>query len=328
MLMRLFADMSWHRNWRQPVLCSLLLTGLSAQAAIAGQSAPAPLSASAIQSPQPATLGNPSADPVSAEARRQEREIDLQVAQASFEAAPHREESYIWLGRRHGYLGDYQKAIEVFTTGLSQFPDSYKLLRFRGRHLARSRQFAAALKDYEDGLSKMAGQRDSFEPNGIPNALNLTTSTYRQNLHYYLGQTCFATGEYQRMFDQLEQSRIPLVELPFDDHEIAVAFWQFIALKKLSRYAEAEALLGRIREPVRILENATYYNALLLLTGRSSEPDEARSDNLSRFALGMKREFEGDIDGARAILEGIVNDSAHGYWPAEVALANLGTATP
>ncbi|QIB66491.1 tetratricopeptide repeat protein [Kineobactrum salinum] len=252
----------------------------------------------------------------------------MKVAQAAFDAAPDREESYIWLGRRYGYLGQYRTAIEVFTAGLRKFPNSYRLLRFRGRHLARSRQFEAAIADYELGLAKMAGQPDSFEPNGIPNSLNLTTSTYRQNLHYYLGQTCFAIADYRRMFDHLEQSRKPLVELPFDDHELAVVFWQTIALKKQSRHAEADALLNRIPEPVRILENAAYYNALLVLTGSSDEREGTAGDNLSRFALGMRRAFEGDADGARAILEAIVADNASGYWPAEVALANASAEAP
>ncbi|MBN7798766.1 tetratricopeptide repeat protein [Parahaliea mediterranea] len=256
---------------------------------------------------------------------RQGLELDLKVAQAAFDAAPDREDSYIWLGRRYGYLGRYDEAVEVFSAGLEKFPDSYKLLRFRGRHLARSRQFAAAIADYQLGLEKMRGQADSFEPNGIPNALDLTTSSYRQNLHYYLGQTSFAVGDYKAMFEQLEKSREPLVVLPFDDHEIAVIFWQTIALRKQSRHDQAKALLSRLQEPARILENATYYQALRVLTGRADESGETSGDNLARFALAMKREFAGDVDGARAVLEAILADNAKGYWPAEAALAQLST---
>ena len=81
-------------------------------------------------------------------------EQDLEIARAVFDVAPDREDSYIWLGRRLGYLGRYAEAIDVFTAGLEEFPDSYKLHRFRGRHRARNRDFAGAIADYRDGLQK------------------------------------------------------------------------------------------------------------------------------------------------------------------------------
>ena len=251
-------------------------------------------------------------------------ELDLKVAQAAFKAAPDREESYIWLGRRNGYLERYDEAIAVFTAGLVKFPNSYKLLRFRGRHFARNREFERAIADYKLGLSKMDGHADVFEPDGIPNSINLTISTYRRNLHYYLGQTSFATGDYIQMFEQLELSKQPLIALPFDDHQVAVIFWQYIALKKLARSVDAEALLKQLPEPAVLLENKSYYDALLILSARAEESNaRTNPDNLSKFALGMKLLFDGDKDGARNILGELVAESARGYWPAEVELLNL-----
>lgn len=250
-------------------------------------------------------------------------ELDLKVAQAAFDAAPDREDSYIWLGRRYGYLGRYGEAIEVFTAGLQKFPESYKLLRFRGRHLARDRQFEKAIADYKLGLKRMEGHADSFEPDGMPNAINLTISTYRRNFHYYLGQTSFATGDYFQMFEQLERSKQGLIALPIDDHEVAVTFWQYIALKKLGRDDDAEALFGALPKPVRLLENRTYYEALLVLTGQKSKDDVlANEDNLVRFALGMRLLFDGNTSAARDTLTELVASNAGGYWPAEVELVN------
>lgn len=70
--------------------------------------------------------------------------------------APEREDSYIWLGRRLGYLTRWSEAIEVFGQGLERFPDSYKLLRYRGRHYARTRQFEkarAVVQQIPEGLT-------------------------------------------------------------------------------------------------------------------------------------------------------------------------------
>ena len=75
-------------------------------------------------------------------------EQDLEIAKAVMEVAPEREDSYIWLGRRYGYLTRWPEAIDVFTQGLELFPDSYKLLRFRGRHGARNGEIELAIEDY------------------------------------------------------------------------------------------------------------------------------------------------------------------------------------
>lgn len=247
-------------------------------------------------------------------------ELDLKIAQAAFEVAPDREDSYIWLGRRYGYLGRYEEAIEVFTEGLKKFPNSYRLLRFRGRHLARNRQFERAIADYQLGLQKMEGHADSFEPNGIINDIELPTSTYRQNLHYYLGQTSFAVGDYAQMFDELEKSNQTLIELPFDDHRIAVIYWQYIALKKLNKHQQAEALVATLPQPVRILENQAYYDALLVLTDPTNKLSPADNNKLATFALAMRLQFNGDRSGAREILLKLADQSTGGFWPAEVEL--------
>ena len=72
-------------------------------------------------------------------------EKDLEIAKAVMEEAPDRSSSYEWLGRRYGYLGMLPEAIEVFSNGLKKFPDSYKLYRYRGRHLARNYQYHRAV---------------------------------------------------------------------------------------------------------------------------------------------------------------------------------------
>ena len=72
-----------------------------------------------------------------------------------------------------------------------------------------------------------------------------------------------------------------------------------------------------------LLENTSYYEALLILTGRGeSQNSRSIGDNLSKFALGMRLQFDGDENAARDILSELVTDSPKGYWPAEVELVN------
>ena len=252
---------------------------------------------------------------------RNKLEKDLAIAKAVFAVATEREDSYIWLGRRYGYLGRYREAIDVFTAGLQKFPRSYKLHRFRGRHRARSRDFAGAIDDYRDGLEKMQGQADSFEPDGLPNSRGLTISTYRANLHYYLGQTSFATGDYRRMIRELDLSGQSPIALDIEDHRIAVVFWKYMAHMKLGETGQADALLDSVPADLDLIENETYHRAIKVLQGVTTPAEvKNRGDSLARFALGMRLEFDGRRDESTRVLTELVNDSALGYWPAEVEL--------
>lgn len=272
--------------------------------------------------PAGATLtGQPLRAPNWSDATRQKLELDLAIAQAVFQLAPDREDSYIWLGRRYGYLGRYAAAIEVFTAGLDKFPDSYKLHRFRGRHRARSRDFTGAIEDYEAGIEKMRGHADSFEPDGLPNSRGLTISTYRGNLHYYLGQTSFATGDYRRMIRELDLSSQSPIALDIEDHRVAVVFWKYLAHMKLGETDEADELLRSVPAELELIENVTYHRAVKVLQGVTPQADaEQNGDSLSRFALGMRLLLAGDKAEARRILTAVVEDNALGYWPAEVEL--------
>ena len=142
-------------------------------------------------------IGTPITEPAWSETTRARLEKDLEIARAVMEIAPEREDSHIWLGRRLGYLTRYGEAVDVFTSALEQFPDSYKLLRFRGRHLARNRQFERAINDYRRAAALVEHVLDSYEPDGIINARHQYLGSYRSNIHYYLGQTSWAVGDYQ-----------------------------------------------------------------------------------------------------------------------------------
>ena len=171
----------------------------------------------------------------------------------------------------------------------------------------------------------MAGVADTFEPDGIPNSRRLTISTYRGNLHYYLGQTSFATGDYERMLVQMDLALASPIALDIDDHRIAAAFWKYLALRQLGREAEARELLASLPEEPRLIENAGYFAATRIFADESAAEEADRSgDSLARFALGMKALHEGRRKDGLRILESIVSASPLGYWPAEAELARAG----
>ena len=250
-------------------------------------------------------------------------EKDLEIARAVMEIAPEREDSYIWLGRRLGYLTRWGEAIEVFTAGLEKFSDSYKLLRFRGRHLARNREFERAIADYRRAAELVESVQDSYEPDGIINARHQYLGSYRSNIHYYLGQTSFAMGDYQATYDGMMRAAAePLVQ--HDDRRVATGFWLYLALRKLGHEDQAQSVVDAIPEGLDLVENHDYYLGIRFFKGTLDEGELMQLAGLnSTFGVAMVHLLEGREVQAEAMLRELVAGSAQGYWPAETEILML-----
>ncbi|MBV7255857.1 tetratricopeptide repeat protein [Pacificimonas sp. WHA3] len=246
---------------------------------------------------------------------------DIAMARSALDIAPDREESYFWLGRRLGYAGRYCDAINVFTRGLTRFPGSYRLLRYRGRHLARVRQFDLALSDYERAMELMRGEPDSFEPDGLPNARGLTLGTYKSNIIYYHAQTSFAVGDFARMAEGMAQAFTLVPDFARDDMLPPTAFWTYLAYRKMGEDERAKRAVAEVPADLNLTENQDYHRAVKVMQGRITAEDLTESEgSLVRFALAMEHRFAGREDDARRMLRAIVDESPQGFWPAEVEL--------
>lgn len=265
-------------------------------------------------------IGTPIMEPEWSDNFRKRLETDLEIARAVMEIAPERQDSHIWLGRRYGYLTRYGEAIDVFSKGLEQFPDSYKLLKFRGRHLARNREFDLAIADYQRAAELVEHIQDSYEPDVIINARHQYLGSYRSNIHYYLGQTSWAIGDYQATLAAMTRAASePLVQ--HDDRRVATGFWLYLALRKLDRHEQAQAVVAAIPEGLELVENHDYYDAVRFFKGTLSEEELLPRAGLNaKFGVGMVHLFEGRTQKADGILRELVAGSSQGYWPAETEL--------
>ncbi|MDZ3832236.1 MAG: hypothetical protein U0S50_10505 [Sphingopyxis sp.] len=290
----------------------LLLAATPASASPGGDTAP---------DCQTSLIGTKLSLPAFSPATQKRLDQDIAIARAALEIAPDREESHFWLGRRLGYAGRVCEAVAVFTEGLKAFPDSYKLRRYRARHLARARAFDAALADYRDALALMEGKPDSFEPDGLPNGQALTIGTYRSNIIYYHAQTSFATGDYRTMIDGMARALALAPGFAHDDMRVPTAYWTYLAHRKLGEHDKARAVIDAIEPELKLIENFTYYQAVQIMQGRLKPADVGPTrDSTIKFAIAMERRFAGDETGARALLTEIVTENAQGHWPSEVEL--------
>lgn len=268
-------------------------------------------------------IGTPLTIPKYPAATQKMLDEDIAIAEAALRIAPDREDSHIWYGRRLDYAGRICDAVDAFSAGIKRFPNSYKLYRFRARDLTRARRFKEALADYEKALELMGDVPDSFEPDGMPNPIGLTISTYRGNIVYYHAQTSFATGDYPTVVAGMAKALELSADFARDDMRVPTAYWTYLAYRKMGEHAKARAVIDRIEPGLKLIENFTYYQAVQIMQGRL---DPARvgdtRDSTIKFAIAMERRFAGDENGAKSLLAEIVRENPQGHWPAESELAN------
>lgn len=100
----------------------------------------------------------------------------LELAGRDYVAKP-TVDNLIWFARRKGYLGHYKDAIEVLTAGVTKFPKDARMYRHRGHRYITLRCFDDAIVDLDKAAKLIKGKPDEVEPDGLPNAQNIPTST-------------------------------------------------------------------------------------------------------------------------------------------------------
>ncbi|WP_447750406.1 hypothetical protein [Sphingopyxis fribergensis] len=267
-------------------------------------------------------IGTPLTVPKFSAATQKMLDEDIAIAAAALRIAPDREDSHIWYGRRLDYAGRICDSVDAFSAGIAKFPNSYKLYRFRARDLTRARKFKEALADYDKALELMGDTPDSFEPDGMPNPVGLTISTYRGNIVYYHAQTSFATGDYPTMVSGMAKSLALSADFARDDMRVPTAYWTYIAYRKMGEHAKARAAIDAIEPGLKLIENFAYYQAVQIMQGRLGPASvKDTRDSTIKFAIAMERRFAGDEAGAKALLTEIVRENPQGHWPSEAELA-------
>jgi tetratricopeptide (TPR) repeat protein len=285
-----------------------------------------------------------------------EQERLLEEARARLAAAePGSEEAAdarIWVGRRLGYLGRYREAIEVFTEGVGLFPDSdliqARFLRHRGHRWLTLREPERAEEDLERAAERIEGKPDEVEPDGLPNARGIPTSTLRTNVYYHLGLARYlqgVMGDDETFEGALEAYRECLEASKNPDMRVATSHWLYMTLRRMGRHDgeneddEAEAVLAPIYAGLDVIENHAYHRLLLLYRGEVSpeellaEAGEAGSLDFATAAYGIANWhlYNGREGEAEALFRRIVeagNWPSFGHLAAEAELAGSPLQTP
>jgi tetratricopeptide (TPR) repeat protein len=256
-------------------------------------------------------------------------EAKLKEAQTQYEANPKNADAIIWLGRRLAYLGRFTDAIDTFTKGAALFPTDARFYRHRGHRRITLRQFNLAIADLKKASELVKGKPDEIEPDGQPNARNIPTSTLQFNIWYHLGLAYYLTGQNNKALDAyrecLKVSRSP-------DRLVSTTHWLYMTLRRLKRNEDAAKALEAITEGMDVIENAGYYNLILMYKGivpaerlldEALKQGESAASHSVLYGIGNWHLYNGQREQAAETFRKIVSSNqwtSFGFIAAEVDL--------
>ena len=203
------------------------------------------------------------------EARTKMEEL-LSAATRAYNSAPTNADSIIWLGRRTAYLGRFNEAIDIYTRGIALHPKDARLLRHRGHRYLTTRQLDKAIADFQKAYELTRNKPDEIEPDGLPNARNIPTSSLKSNIRYHLGLAHYLKGNFEKAAKLYAEDVAAARNV---DTHVASAHWLYMSLRRLGKVREAEAVLIPISAKMDVIENTAYHRLLLLYKGELKPSD-------------------------------------------------------
>lgn len=213
-------------------------------------------------------LDKPFRQPVLSAETQARMEGQLQDALSAYRRDSSYADAIIWYGRRLAYLGRYPDAIRVFSQGARLHPSDARFLRHRGHRYITMRCNREAINDLTRAARIEKGRKDQLEPDGMPNALNIPTSTLQTNIYYHLGLAYYLEKDFERAAEAWKACR---ERSDNPDMFLAAAYWEYISLRRAGNETAAAALLTKVESGVKLIENEDYYTLLLLYKGVLSE---------------------------------------------------------
>ncbi len=239
-------------------------------------------------------------------------------------------DNIIWLGRRVAYLGDYKRAIEIFSEGINEFPDDARFLRHRGHRYISTRQFNNAIDDFESAVLLIKDTEDIIEPDGVPNRLNQPVSSLHTNIYYHLGLAYYLKNDLKNALKYFTEC---LEASKNDDMQVATRHWLYMILQRMNMKDEAASILNPIRVNMDIIENVAYHDLLLFYKGIRTENELLKVENGSvganeatQYGIANWHFYNGNEDRAINMFMNIIkngNWSGFGYIAAEADMSRL-----
>jgi tetratricopeptide (TPR) repeat protein len=238
------------------------------------------------------------------------------------------EDDFVEIGKQLVTKARYREAAANFSEGLVYFPNSFRLLRYRGHHYLTLRKLDYSADDLLKAKELIKGQPDCWEVD----AKGKRTDTYRHQIEYDLGVNYFLRRNYQEAVTAFETS---LKEAHEPNEIVKTTDWLYNAYMRNGQLNEAEKLLTTITPDFKSDHKQPYFLAIMLYKGLSKpndfvdeneSPDQWNVQQVIRaYGVANWYFFQGDTARAKELYNQIIQSSkwtAFRYLAAEAELMN------
>ena len=265
---------------------------------------------------------------------------------------------YIIAARVEGYINNHEASVALLSEALEQFPGDIRLLRFRGHRRISIRDYAGAIADLTEAAALIPETPDEYElyqkdvePDGMrlivgkeaaldhhPRVADIegtpAAEPYMTTLHtaiwYHLGVAQYLTGDLAGTAETFAKAYATAMHY---EGKVASLDWQYMALRRLGRDAEAATKLDEFATLADEWDKQGegYDDRMRLYTGELS-PDDLRAKISDRplllatvgYGLGNWYLYNGQPDTATAVFRDVIATGAKyafAYMAAERELA-------
>ncbi|HSE38939.1 MAG TPA: tetratricopeptide repeat protein [Blastocatellia bacterium] len=216
-------------------------------------------------------------------------------AQKKLEADPKNIELIIALGRAQATVWRYRDAIATYTRGIAIDPSNAMLYRHRGHRYITTRQFDKAVADME-------------------RAAKLNDKDF--DIWYHLGLAYNLKGRFEAAAAAYEKAYAVSDK---DDSRIAASDWLYMSYRRAGDKTKAARALARITPDMKVEENKSYFDRLMLYKGLKKE-NEILNDKMTDleiatvgYGIANWYLYNGDKVKAKELFQRITSGK---YWPA------------
>lgn len=246
-----------------------------------------------------------------------DKRADVYEQIATLEAAsPKSEDAYIRLGYLYIEVGRFQDAIDVYTRGLSEYPDSFKLLRHRGHRYINVRELDKAIVDLERAVELIGDEhRDviQYRLNGA------AFGTYEHWVWYHIALYHYLNGSYERAAAGYERC---VKTAMADTMLVGAVDWLWNAYRKAGNEKAAAAALSYVPDDVDVPPQYAYYRRVMLYKGQGDPKELVDVDKDSWNGLDITLGYgvanwyltQGDEATAQKIFDKILEAGVWNAW--------------
>ncbi len=239
------------------------------------------------------------------------------------------EDDFITLGRSKVGISQFRKAVEIYSEGLAKYPNSYKLLRYRGHRYINLRQLENAIPDLLKAEELIRPEPEVYEYD----ATGKQGATYQHQIWYHIGLYHFLKGDYAASASAFEKS---LATAHAGGDLAGSSDWLYNAYMRLGETDKA----AKVARPFVLdfnIENKDYpYFRRLLLFNGVIKPEELVDANkpiaemtllemTKLYGLANWNAYQGNADTANALYKKILESTewaGFAYASAELDVKN------